>query len=324
MGLSQVSSSLVSDSSNAFKEFPTVGLSVTCSADKLITDSAAGATALATGHKTNNKWISVAPDGTILKTVFEYAKDKGKAAGVVVTSTVSNATPACFLGHGTDRKKERELAAQYPDDNWDVIIGGGLKYFKPFNDTVNKKIFTEKISTLHNSGYLVFTSADSLLRLKPKSKFYALLAEDGLPGALSRDYTLTDLANAALRAVTRNKKGFVLMIEGSQIDWALHDNQSREFEAEMKDFNRAIHTALNFARKDGNTLVLVTADHETGGLAVAGGKTDSTALSYAYTTKGHTASAVGVFAFGPGAEKFGGIQHISGIGEKLIKLLTDK
>lgn len=279
---------------------------------------------MATGYKTKNKWISVAPDSAVLKTVLEIAKEQGKSAGVVVTSTVTNATPACFLSHGTDRSKERDLAAQYPDKSWDVIIGGGLNYFLPFTDTVAGKNYPDQLDRLRKNGYTIITSADSLFNARPKNKFYALLAEGGLPGALKRTYTLADLTKSALAVVSQNKKGFVIMVEGSQIDWALHDWKNMDFEAEMKDFNLAMHAALEFARKDGNTLVLVTADHETGGMAIAGGKTDSTALKYAYTTKGHTAATVGVFGFGPGAAQFGGIQQNTDIGTKLIKIVRKK
>ncbi len=144
---------------------------------------------------------------------------------------------------------------------------------------------------------------------------------DGLPEASNRNYTLGDLTKSAINHLKNNENGFILMVEGSQIDWAGHDHKSKELLIEMNDFSTALNEAINFAKSDGNTLVVVTSDHETGGMSITKGKSDASDLEIGYTTTGHTPSPVGIFAFGPGEENFGGIMNINLIGQKLFQLL---
>ena len=152
-------------------------------------------------------------------------------------------------------------------------------------------------------------------------EIYALFELDGLPGSAYRKYTLGDLTKNAINHLKNDSDGFILMVEGSQIDWAGHDHKSKELLEEMNDFSSAIKEALDFAKKDGNTLVLVTSDHETGGMSIINGNKDGKGLELSYTSSGHTPSPVGIFAFGPGAELFGGIMNINHIGQKLFFLL---
>src|SRR5574338_79609 len=133
MGINYVGASLLQDPISPFKEFKTIGLSITCSADKLITDSAAGATAIATGYLTNNKYVSVDPNGKPLYTIFELAKKRGLSTGIVVTGSVAHATPGAFISHTKDRNDQTEIALQMIEKNINVVIGGGLKYFLPKN-----------------------------------------------------------------------------------------------------------------------------------------------------------------------------------------------
>jgi alkaline phosphatase len=157
---------------------------------------------------------------------------------------------------------------------------------------------------------------------KPLSKFYALIDSDGVAKASERNYTLGDLTKIAISNLSQNKNGFVLMIEGSQIDWAGHGNNSEYILSELKDFDTAINAALDFAEDNGNTLVVVTADHETGGLSINGGTKNGKNLELKYTTKGHTGNMVGVFAYGPGEEQFRGIYENYMIGRKLIHFVN--
>ncbi|MCE1189096.1 MAG: alkaline phosphatase [Ignavibacteria bacterium] len=321
MGIGQVSAALFSDTLAPWKQFPVTGFSVTCSADALITDSAAGATALATGQRTANRHLSITPEGKPIKTIMEYAREKGKSTGVVVTSTLTHATPAAFVSHMDERNKESEIARQYPQHHWNVMIGGGLQYFTPQVDGKYIEDSSPVINELSGKGYSVYTSADSLFTYPPTKDFYALIAKDGVPAARQRSYSLGQLTETALQHLNKNNKGFVLMIEGSQIDWACHNNERDNMYAELKDFHTAINAALRFAMKDKNTLVLVTADHETGGTCITNGKPGDTQPEITFVSKKHTAAMVGVFCYGPGGINFSGVQDNCGIGKKLINLV---
>lgn len=322
MGINYVGASLLQDPNSPFKEFKTIGLSITCSADKLITDSAAGATAIATGYLTNNKYISVDTLGTQLYTLFEHAEKLGLSTGIVVTSTVSHATPGAFVGHTIDRNDQTMIASQMVDQDVDVVIGGGLKYFVPKSDSGERednRDLTEEIISKHYT----FTKNYSDLKSIPDSvnQVYGILEMDGLSDAGKRNYTLGDLTKTALNHLKNDKDGFILMIEGSQIDWAGHDHKSKELLEEMKDFSSAVNEALVFAKADSSTLVLITSDHETGGMFITKGNRDASELELSFTTGSHTPSPVGIFSFGPGEELFKGIMNINIIGQKLFYLL---
>jgi alkaline phosphatase len=250
-----------------------------------------------------------------MPTLFEVAEKLGKSTGVVVTSSVTHATPAAFLSHVDNRDKQNEIAQQCSKTDADVVIGGGLKFFSGREDKVNL------VDTLKKRGYNIFSSFKDLSSGKTDKNFYALLAGEGLPHASDRNYSLSDLTKIALESLEKNDKGFVLMVEGSQIDWGGHDNKQSYLLSEQKDFNGAINTALEFAEKDGNTLVIVTADHETGGMAIVEGNRDGTNLKLGFTVTDHTAAMVGVFAKGPGQELFTGVNDNYMIGRKLIRLV---
>jgi alkaline phosphatase len=252
---------------------------------------------------------------------MEKADDCGLATGVVVTSSITHATPAAFLSHIIDRGREYEIAMQYPLRQWDLLIGGGRKFFESRVDTVTNTWTAGLLPELAELEYDLYYSYDSLAAHPPKRKFYALLEREELPPALQRNYRLEQLTNLAVNHLKARETGFVLMVEGSQIDWACHDNKVEDFFAEMKDFSEAVRAAYEFARDDGNTLVLVTADHETGGMAITGGSSDGTNLKISFISKSHTGGVVGVFAYGPGAEQFGGILENYQIGQRLLRFL---
>jgi alkaline phosphatase len=322
MGINYVGASLLQDPYSPFKEFKTIGLSITCSADKLITDSAAGATAIATGYLTNNKYISVDTLGRPLYTIFEHAEKLGLSTGVVVTSTITHATPGAFVGHSISRYDQNLIASQMAVQNFDVIIGGGLKYFLPKSLSGEREDNRNLMDDLKLKDYSLPKNYSELNSL-PESitNLYALFEMDALPESSKRKYSLGDLTKTALTHLKNDKDGFILMIEGSQIDWAGHDHKSKELIDEMNDFSSAVTEALNFAKKDGNTLVVITSDHETGGMSVTKGNLDGSELELSYTSGGHTPSPVGIFAFGPGEELFKGIMSINDIGQKLFFLL---
>lgn len=322
MGINYIGASLLQDPHSPFNEFKTIGLSITCSADKLITDSAAGATAIATGYLTNNKYIAVDSNNNPLYTIFEHAEKLGLSTGIVVTSSVSHATPASFVAHTNDRGDQNLIASQMANQNFDVIIGGGLKYFLPKSISGNRDDNIDLTQKLIDRGYTLPKNYVELKSIPDTVKqIYALFEMDGLPEASNRDYSLGNLTKFTINHLKENQNGFILMVEGSQIDWAGHDHKSKELLIEMNDFSTALNEAINFAKSDGNTLILVTSDHETGGMSITKGDRDASNLDLGYTTSGHTPSPVGIFAFGPGEEQFKGIMNINQIGQKLFQLL---
>jgi alkaline phosphatase len=322
MGVAQITAGKIARGRLNLERFSVMGLVTTDSANSLITDSAAASTALATGHKTDNRAIAVSTDKKPLKTLFEYAQQLGKSTGIVATSSVTDATPAAFLAHTTDRGNQAEIAEQIVNSGIDVLIGGGWSYFIPeSNEGSRRKDKNNLLTALENKMPLVL-SHDKLTFGDKQKKLAALLAPVSLPKAAQRNYTLAELTEAAIGLLSKNRKGFVLMVEGSQIDWAAHDQNPEEIISEMIDFDGAVGKGLDFARQTGNALIIVTADHETGGFAVHDGSLETMQVTASgFTTAGHTATMVPLFAYGPGSGTLSGIQDNARIGKNIITQL---
>ena len=323
MGVAHVTVGKIALGELNLERFAVTGLVTTHSENELITDSAAAATALATGHKTYNRAISVSADQKPLKTIFEFAEEMGKSTGVVVTSSVTHATTAAFFAHIEDRRKHADIAEQILSSGLEVLIGGGWSYFIPQFNAGSRRQDNKNLLESLETRMPVVLSHDKLP--DQVEKLAALLAPDGLPKAADRDYSLAELTEVAIRILSKNRRGFVLLVEGSQIDWAAHDQDQEEIINEMIDFDGAVGTGLDFAQKHGQTLILVTADHETGGFAVHDGSIKTKQVtSSAFTTTGHTASMVPLFAYGPGSLHFSGIQDNARTGQTLINLLLKR
>lgn len=303
-----------------------VGLCKTYSANNRITDSAAAGTALSTGYKTNNGMIGVTPDNQPQPSIREKAEKSGMATGVVVTYPVTNATPAAFVAHVDSRHKEDEIATFYLSNEVDVFMGGGSKRFDQRADSLN--LFEE----LRSKGYIV---AHDLAELEgvESGKVALLPTEDSMPEYLSgRGDFLPEATAKALEILTANaksnKKGFFLMVEGSQIDGKAHGNDLEGMVAELKDFDNAVKVAFDYADSHEGTLVVVTADHETGGLTIVNGnrKFDlhDHQVDYIWTTRGHSGGMVPVFAYGTGAENFSGVFENTDLPKIMCKLLGFK
>ncbi len=321
MGVSQLSAHHLSDENSVFGRFPVAGFSMTQSASHFVTESAAGGTALATGYRTRNDVIALSPDGDTLRTLLEFARAQGKAIGVIATSSVTHATPASFLAHSTSRKLEFDIATQIAESGADVIIGGGKKWFLPEGAGGARADKRNLLEEMRGRGYAVLT------QLRPErhgaSRFIWLAADDALPPATQRHLPASMTLRVATEHLKQHPNGFVLMVEGSQIDWAGHDNDFERLRAEMFDFNDAVRTALEFAEADGQTTVVVTADHETGGLALMGGNADGTNITPAWVHKEHTGSMVPILAFGPGSARFGGIHRNDELGRLFFSLIGE-
>lgn len=291
-----------------------IGFSKTYSADNYITDSAAGGTALACGIKTKNGMVGMNPDSIAVSSTLTHSAEIGKSTGIVVTCSVTHATPADFISHQDNRKKEEEIAVDYTNSPIDVFIGGGLKFFKERKD---KKDLTKQLT---KNGYTVATSMEEVKKVK-KGKLAGLVANEALPKAHEgRDNMLAEATSKAIDLLDDNKKGFFLMIEGSQIDWGSHANDATHTLAELLDFDRAVGVALDYAEKHGNTLVIITADHETGGVTIKNGDIEKGKVEIRFETLKHTGTMVPVFSYGPKSEEFGEIQENIEIPQKIMKI----
>lgn len=318
MGTAQVYASVVAQKGTSnFLRFPFSGFSRTYSNNKYTTDSGAGGTAIVTGCKTDNRHIGVLSDNTPVQSILAKAKKWGLSTGFVVTSSVLDATPASTYAHVSDRKLYDSISLQMSQCNYDVMIGGGLANFRP----ENRKDNFSPLDTLISRGYEVTYSIEEMKRSK-SNKLVTFFCENYYgPVAPGRDPILAEGTKKALDILGKNPKGFVMMIEGSQIDWACHNNDAPYMQAELADFEKMLAVVLDFAEKDGNTLVVVTADHETGGLVLLSGDIEKGKNECKYTTDGHSGVMVPVFAFGPGAETFSGIQNNIDLMPKMIKAM---
>ena len=316
MGTSQVFAGLTANKGHLFlQNFKAVGFSKTQSADNYITDSAAGGTALSSGYKTYNHAIGVDTDTIPHPTILEKAEEKGMATGLVSTSSITHATPASFIAHQPSRNMYEAIAADFLKTDIDVFIGGGYKHFTERKDGRNLA------NELKNKGYKVLRTMDEITKVK-SGKLAGLTAEVHNGRVHERGDMLPQATHEAIRLLSQNKTGFFLMVEGSQIDWGGHQNNTIYIAREMMDFDKSIGNALEYAANDGETLIIVTADHETGGFSINGGDMSKGMVKGDFTTGGHTGVMVPVFAYGPGAENFTGIMDNTEIAKKMMKLLN--
>lgn len=318
MGVSQVFSGLTANHGQLFLDnFKHVGFSKTQSADDFITDSAAGGTALSAGVKTYNGAIGVDTEKKPVKTILEKAEEKGLATGLVSTSSITHATPASFIAHQENRNMYEEIAADFLKTDIDVFIGGGRDHFTKRKDGRNL------VEELKEKGYDYETDMAKIKDIK-SGKLAALTADIHNGRVAERGDMLPVSTETAINILSNNKKGFFLMVEGSQIDWGGHAGSTIYIVEDMLDFDRTIGKALDFAAKNRETLVVITADHETGGFAIAGGDMNTGMVKGAFTSSGHSAVMVPVFAYGPGAEEFGGIMENTDVNKKMEKLLINE
>ncbi len=318
MGVSHVFAGLTANKGQLFLEnFKHVGFSRTQSADSYITDSGAGGTALSTGYKTNNGRIGVDAQDKPVKTILEVAEEKGLATGLVSTSSITHATPASFIAHQPSRGMYEDIAADFLKTDIDVFIGGGIDHFSKRKDGRNL------MEELKAKGYQVETEMRKIEKVK-NGKLAGLTAPVHNGRMIEREDMLPVATKTALNILDNNEKGFFLMVEGSQIDWGGHASSTVYIVEEMLDFDKVIGETLDFAENNGETLIIVTADHETGGMALTGGSIENGVVKAAFPTGDHTAVMVPVFAYGPGAEEFGGIMENTDIFLKMKKLLIEK
>ena len=352
MGFGAVSTLLLTeDDTTGFEMAPVIGLHETCSANNYVTDSAAGGTALATGTRTNNGYVGADPDGNQLTSVLRKAQTYGMKTGIVVNTTLTEATPAAFYAGVTSRKFVYDIAKQFTENQVDVAIGGGLDHFIDRPDSL------DLTATLIEKGYDVYLNWESVLETE-SDKFVGILPlydlhrreknngeasaaegqevclaaqmaslnEDASREHLSEPTVYLEKATAkALDVLSRNNKdGFFLMIESAIIDGYGHNNDGEGMVIEMQEFNRTLRQMIEYVNQHPETLLVVTADHETGGTGVYyNGNTPGNEgpLKLKFSTSGHTGTVVPIFAYGAGAENFAGVMKNIDVPAKIDALI---
>ncbi|NOX38235.1 MAG: alkaline phosphatase [Calditrichaeota bacterium] len=323
MGITQITSARIyavgPDGRLTIDRFPITGLVTTHSADRLVTDSAAGATAMSTGVKTRNGMVGMSADSTAYFTILEIAQELDKATGLVATSSITHATPASFAAHVPSRRMEPLIAEQLLQRKVNVLLGGGRAFFIPRDQDGSAREDNQNLLDLaRNLGYTVVETRQAL-QDADGPYLLGLFADKGM---LTRESepTLAEMTEKALEILRNDPEGFFLMVEGSQIDWGGHANDAGKTIRQLLQFDEAVKVGVDFALKDFHTLVIVTADHETGGMALEGGSVQDKQLDIDWTTNYHTGQSVPLFAFGPHALSFSGVLNNTDI-PRLIAVL---
>lgn len=304
MGFQQVKAASLYKSgafnSLSFQSLPYEAEMSTHAADRAITDSAASGTAIATGRKANCGVISCAipGDGRPLQTLLEYFQSRGKATGLVTTTYITHATPAVFAAHQSSRNNYEQIADDYLNlTKPNLLFGAGAHGLANSEATA--------------AGYTVVTDADSLLRLDTESAdFVAGLFGTDIPyeyDGLADLPHLSQMTAVALDILDNDPDGFFLMVEGGKIDWACHANDLPRAVCETVEFDRTVARTLQWAENHPETLIIVTADHETGGLKVTAGRGKGRFPDVTWSTGGHTSANVPIYATGPNAHLVTGL-----------------
>ena len=340
MGLTQITSGMYSNNnSTSLEDFQYVGLSKTHSYDNLVTDSAASGTAMSSGKKTQNKVLGLDHEGNPIKSILSICQDKGYSTALIATANILHATPAAFFANIDYRYNYKDIAVQMTKSGVNFFVGGGKKYFNSREDkrdlinemTENGYEFVYNISDYEKSksNYLGFFTAKDEPYYFYKGVNYSYreydepdYKEDELEDFTGKESYLARSTKATLNKLDKMGEPFFIMIEGAQIDWGGHDNDQKYMVSQFLEFNDAIEVALEFAKKNKNTIVVVTADHETGGAAIVRGKLSDSTNKIRFATGNHTASMVPVFSYGVKAHLFKGIYENTEIFNKLLSILN--
>jgi alkaline phosphatase len=320
MGLTQITAGMyINNNKLNLEKFSVIGLHKNYASDDLTTDSAAGATAFACGIKTYKGAIGVNTDTMPVKSILEIAKGRQMATGLLTTSSITHAIPASFVAHVASRQMHEEIAEYYLKTEVDFWIGGGKKYFDQ-REKDERDLYAE----LKDKNYVVMdyqqkTIKDISLNFNKKFAYFtADIEPEDTPAAKKHFLDASKLATLFLKK--HANKGFFLVIDNAQIDMGGHANDSDHIVREMIEFDRVIGEVLNFAIEDGETLVILTGDHETGGYSInQNSKMDSLATSF--TTDKHTAVMMPVFAYGVGSKSFAGIYENTAIYDKMLEAM---
>lgn len=303
-GLSQISSSVLANKGElTLTQLKNIGLIKTSSTDNFTTDSAAGATAFATGKKTKNRFIGVDSEGQKTANLTEILSEKGFSTGIITTDEIVGATPSAFYAHQKDRGMEKEIAQDLPKSKLTFFAAGGKS----------------KVSGLHD--FKLAESTKQVAESKADRLAY-YLSDNSVPQVLKgRGNLLAETVESGLQFLKSKKKPFFIMIEAAQIDSGGHSNNVGTIVTEGIDFDRAITKAVQFADQNPGTLVIITADHETGGFSIPHGDLKTSTIEGDFTTDDHSATLIPVFSYGSGSEIFTGVYENNEIFHKILKAL---
>ncbi|MCP4755458.1 MAG: alkaline phosphatase [Proteobacteria bacterium] len=300
------------------ERMPYTGIVTTYPVGEVMTDSAAAGTALASGMKTTNGTIGQLPDGTKIKTIMEVAEDRGMATGLIATKEITDATPAAYAAHNASRSNQAEIAVDILDNNIDLILGGGRKYWLPEELGGKREDNRNLIQEAKDKGYVYLETKADFEKVE-RTPVLGLFREGWLE-TNEEEPSLREMTKRALQLLNKDKDGFFIMVEASQIDTQSHAHDEEGFMDRVLKFDMAVKEAIEFAKKDGHTLVVVTSDHETGGLMPLMGGLQWSAPIISL----HSASPVAVFAYGPGAENFTGVFENTDLPKIVAQLLDFK
>ena len=316
MGLTQISTGMYANGNQtALEECSYIGLSKTAAANKLVTDSAASGTAMACGIKTYNGVLGIDIKNKRHQSILEICKEKGYTTALLATSSIVHATPASFYAKVPSRREYETIALQLSQHQVDYFIGGGKKFFNNRKD--NRNLINEMKNYTFVKTIREFEASNA-------QKIGFLTYDEEPPSLIEgRVPSLNELTALTLQKLNATDQPFFMMIEGSQIDWGGHAKNLDYVVSEFKEFDTAIRTVLEFAKEDGNTLVIITADHETGGLALTNGNLEKGKVKGYFNTFGHSATMVPVFSFGIQSELFTGIYENTEIFQKMVTALAN-
>ena len=313
MGLAQIHAGLTANHGDLhLAHFLNIGFSKTASSDSYITDSAAGGTAMATGHKTRNRAIGVDSNFISVPNLPEKLKKQGVKSALISAGDITDATPASFYAHQPYREYQKQIAHDYLKSPVEILIGGGYQYFKD----------TKVLDSLELMGIHTSNNWEDLKDLK--APFVLLNNEKTVSIEKGRGDFLSESFNKSISALKNEKRGFFMMAEGAQIDYGGHSNKVSYVASEMLDFDKLVGEAMKFADANGETLVIVTADHETGGLTLLDGSFKNGYVDGHFSTNDHTAIMVPVFAYGPRSLDFRGVYENTEIFNKIWDVLKKK
>lgn len=321
MGFSHLSLALLTqqkeNTSSVWEEFDVKGWHDARSANGPLTDSEASATAMATGSSTSFGYIGLDPDGNVLKNVFEVASEQEYSTGIVTDSYIWDGTPAAFVAHTKTEDDARDILIQIASSELDLIFGELEDLGQ--DDVPEKK---ETLEILMKRFQLLDSSLELPNHASLSKPIAAIFSEDEIQDVNSTP-NLTQLTDVAINYLSAQGKPFVLLVECEELDSASHRNDSERVLKGLESLQQTLSLVLDFSKKQGQTLVLFTADHETGGLAAVAGWDNYPNLQIKWSTKSHSAAVVPLFADGPGAEYFADVHRNREIGIRLKKLLSE-
>ena len=314
MGLSQISSGMYSNNNyTSFERSQHVGLIKTHSFDNLVTDSAAAGTAMSSGVKTYNRVVGMDENFNPVKSILEICRDRGYMTAIIATSTIVHATPASYYSKVKSRYEYEEIASQLSKSNINFFVGGGEKFF---NDRRDKRNLMNEMN-----DYLFVNSIESFKKINSNKIGFLTSYDSPLGKHEGRKPSLEDIVQVTIQKLKSFNKPFFLLVEGSQIDWGGHDNDSEHMISEMLEFDRTVEKVFDFVNIDKNTTVIITADHETGGVAIIDGNIEDSKVVNKYISEDHTATMVPIFSFGPYSSLFSGVYDNTEIFDKLEAII---